>query len=181
MLFGDVQRGIDLANALRGAGCDADIIFMSVTPDFAAASFDAAPLHYLLKPVADDKLDAALARFLDKNAPYLLRFDTNRRYLQVHLQEVTFFEIFAREIVIHKADGTKETCVGTLKELEDRLPAHTFVRPHRSYLVNLDHISEIVRYRMRVSSGESIPVSQKLYAQVQRAIIDHADRRTVRL
>lgn len=181
VLFGETQQGLDLAAALRSAGCDADIVFMSVTPGYAAASFDAAPLHYLVKPVADEKLDAAIDRFLDKNTPYLLRFDTNRRYLQVHLDDVTYFEIFAREIVIHKVDGSKETCMGTLKELADRLPANTFVRPHRSYLVNLDHISEIVRYQIRVSSGQTIPVSQKLYAQVQRAVIDHADRRTVRL
>ena len=69
--------------------------------------------------------------------------------------------------------------MGTLKELENRLPANTFVRPHRSYLVNLDQISEIARYMIRVSTGETVPVSQKLYPQVQQAIIRHADQRTV--
>lgn len=122
ILFAETQRGIRLAAALQQAGCRADIIFMSSSPDFAAASFDVSPLHYLLKPVADEKLCAALDRFLDKNAPYLLRFDTSHGYLQVPLAEVTYFEIFIREIVIHKANGTKETCAGTLKELEQRLP-----------------------------------------------------------
>ncbi len=181
VLFSEAEQGLRLAASLREMGLDADIVFVSSSPAFAAASFDAAPLHYLIKPVREDKLNAALARFLDKNAPYQLRLDKGRGYLQVPLAEVTFFEIFVRDIVIHKTNGTKETCVGTLKELEDRLPANTFVRPHRSYLVNLDHISEIVRYKIRVSSGETVPVSQKLYASVQQAIIHHADRRTVTL
>ena len=179
VLFSETERGIHLAESLRETGIDADIVFISSSPAFAVDSFDAAPLHYLLKPIQEDKLDAALSRFLDKNTPYQLRLDKGRGYLQIPLAEVTFFEIFVREIVIHKTNGTKETCVGTLKELEDRLPADTFVRPHRSYLVNLDHISEIVRYKIRVSSGETVPVSQKLYAYVQQAIIHHADRRTV--
>lgn len=181
VLFGQTERGIALAAALRDMGCGADVVFMSTSPDFAAASFDVSPLHYLVKPVAEEKLQAALSRFLDKNAPYLLRFNLDRGYLQVPIAEVTFFEIFTHQIVIHKLNGAREVCVGTLKELEDRLPANTFVRPHRSYLVNLDHISEIVRYQIRVSSGETIPVSQKLYAQVQQVIIDHADQRTVQL
>ena len=171
VLFAQAERGIGLAAALRETGCDADIIFISTSPEFAVASFDVAPLHYLVKPVttkgvveaflvkpiADEKLNTALARFLDKNMPYLLRFRTNRGYVQIYLEEVTFFEIYSREIVIHKINGTKETCVGTLKELEDRLPAHTFVRPHRSYLVNLDRICEIVRYQIRVSTGVRSP------------------------
>ena len=181
VLFAQAERGIGLAAALRETGCDADIIFISTSPDFAVASFDVAPLHYLVKPIADERLNMALARFLDKNMPYLLRFRTNRGYVQIYLEEVTFFEIYSREIVIHKINGTKETCVGTLKELEDRLPAHTFVRPHRSYLVNLDRICEIVRYQIRVSTGDTVPVSKKLYSQVQKAIIDHADRQTVKL
>ncbi len=181
VLFAQAERGITLAGSLREAGCDADVIFMSSAPEFAADSFDVAPLHYLVKPVAEEKLAAALERFLAKNTPYLVRFSTYRGQLQVHLAEVTFFEVFAREIVIHRVNGTKESCAGTLKELEEHLPARAFVRPHRSYLVNLDYITEIVRYHIRVTTGETIPVSQRLYTEVQQAIIDHADRRTVSL
>lgn len=180
VLFAGEEKGIRLVSTLRESGCGADIVFMSTCPDYAVDSFDAAPLHYLVKPVADAKLQAAVSRFLDKNAPCLLRLRTHRGHAQLSLPEVAFFEIFVREIVVHKSDGTKQSCVGTLKELEERLPAGGFVRPHRSYLVNLDHIVEIVRYQIRVSTGETLPVSQKLYAQVQQAIIDHADRQTVR-
>ena len=180
VLFAQAERGISLAAALKASGCGADVVFMSSTPDFAAASFDVAPLHYLVKPVSEEKLSSALDRFLDKSAPCLFHFATTRRHLQVPLTEIVYFEIFLRDIVIHKANGTKETCVGTLKDVEDRLPANTFVRPHRSYLVNLDHISEIVRYEIRVSSGETVPVSRKLYAQVQQAIIDRAEQQVTR-
>ena len=180
VIFAEAERGIRLAAALKAAGCGADVVFMSSTPDFAAASFDVAPLHYLLKPVSEEKLNTALDRFLDKNAPCLFHFVTTRRHLQLPLTDIVYFEIFLRDIVIHRANGEKETCVGTLKDVEDRLPAHTFVRPHRSYLVNIDHISEIVRYEIRVSTGETVPVSRKLYAQVQQAIIDRAEQRVTR-
>lgn len=86
-------------------------------------------------------------------------------------------EIFGHEIIIHKTDGVKESCTGTLKELEVLLPAQTFVRPHRSYLVNLDHISEIARYQIRLSSGDTIPISKKLYKQIQNSFIDYADKK----
>lgn len=181
VIFAGTQRGLALAGLLRAQGCDADIIFISVSPNFAVASFDAAPLHYLLKPVADDRLNAAVARFLAKNEPYLLRFETNHGCLQLPLAQVTFFEIYTREIIIHMADGGRETSMGTLKELETRLPADTFVRPHRSYLVNLDYIAKISRYQIRLSTGDLVPVSKRLYNDMQSAIINHADRRSVTL
>ena len=61
-LFAETQQGIALAGALRRQGCDADIVFVSTCPDYAVASFDTAPLYYLVKPVQEEKLSAALSR-----------------------------------------------------------------------------------------------------------------------
>ena len=172
------SRTIRLAATLRNSGYEHDIIFMSTTDDFAVASFDVAPLYYLLKPVDQEKLDTALDRFLDRNTAHTLRLNTARGVLLVRLADVAFFEIYAHEIVIHKTDRAKDSCVGTLKQLEALLPPQGFIRPHRSYLVNLDHVHKIVRYQIFLSSGEVVPVSKNLYQQVQQAFIDHADRRS---
>lgn len=177
ILFAEKERGLRLAAALRQAGEGCDIIFMSTCSDFAVASFDVSPLYYLLKPVEDEKLRAALDRFLERNAPRLVHLNTSHGMIQVRLAEVVFFEIYSHEIIIHKADGTKETCMGTLKELELLLPSRSFVRPHRSYLVNLDRIHKIARYEIYLSSGETVPISKGLYQQVQRAFIDYAGHR----
>lgn len=179
VVFSRTEQGIRLAGTLRQKQCPAAVVFMSTYADFAVASYDVEALYYLTKPVDDEKLGAALDRFLRRDQPVRLRFASAQGVFYVATTDVLYFEIYSHQIVVHKTDGTSDSCVGTLKELESHLPAGTFVRPHRSYLVNLDHIYKIVRYRLRLTSGDEIPVSRNLYQQVQRAFVDRAGRRAV--
>ena len=169
------EMGMSTAKVLREMGVGADIIFMSTTPDFAVDSFDVSPLHYLLKPIEEEKLKMALARFLDRNRPGSLSFSSPRGILRILLADILYFEIYGHEILIHQAGGNCDTCTGTLKELETALPARIFVRPHRSYLVNLDHVAAISRYRIRLDDGEFIPISKNLYRQTQESFIEYAE------
>lgn len=183
LLFLDIlfqtEEGLQFAKVLREKNYHVDIIFITTCVDYAVASYDTAPLYYLLKPVDPEKLDAALSRFLEKNTPNSLHFSTSRGHLYIQMCDILFFEIYGHEIIIHKTNGLNETCMGTLKELEKLLPPLTFVRPHRSYLVNLDHITEIVRYQIRLSSGATIPVSKNLYHQIQDTFIDYAEKNSL--
>lgn len=186
LLFLDVvyarsEQGIRLAGLLKKREYPADIIFMSTNPEYAVASYDVEAIHYLVKPVEDGRLDAALDRFLSRNRADRVSFVTPHGSFYLHLADILYFEIYSHEILIHMADGSSESYVGTLKELEGRLPAHMFVRPHRSYLVNLDYITKIVRHQIFLTSGASVPVSKGLYQQVQRAFIDRAGRRGLSL
>lgn len=178
ILFG-TEEGIHFARFLREKKYNTDIIFVTSCTDYAVTSYDVSALHYLVKPVSPEKLDAALNRFLDSHTYSSLCFATTRALLHVRITDILFFEIYGHEIIIHKTDGTKETCTGTLKELGKQLPTQTFVRPHRSYLVNLDYISEITRYQIRLSSGDTVPISKNLYQQIQGSFIDYADKKCI--
>lgn len=178
IVFARSEQGIRFAGYLRDRRYGAAVVFMSANRDYAADSYDVPALHYLVKPVDQARLETALDRFLDQAQPVSLRFSSPRGTFCVFLPDILYFEIYSHEIVIHKTDGTSETCLGTLKELENHLPPLTFVRPHRSYLVNMDHIVKIVRYQIQLSSGDDIPVSKKLYQQVQAAFIDWADKQS---
>lgn len=176
ILFGE-EAGIRFAKFLREKKCNTDIIFVTCCPEYAVSSYDVSPLHYLIKPVDLEKLDTALTRFLDSKPLHSLTFATPKGLLHVQITDILFFEIYDHKIIIHKTNGMKETCTGTLRELEKLLPSQTFVRPHRSYLVSLDHISEITRYQIRLSSGDTIPISKNLYRQTQSVFIDYADKK----
>lgn len=175
VLFG-VEKGIRFAKLLRANRWKIDVVFVTSSRDYALEGYDANPLHYLVKPVTREQLASAVDRFLAKHTPQFLRLTTARGLLQLQLSEVLYFEIYDHDIVIHETNGAREACTGTLKELEAMLPPRSFVRPHRSYLVNLEHVSKIVCYQMQLSSGDVIPISRGLYPQVQRSLIDYADR-----
>ncbi len=178
-IYYDTEKGIQFAKALRAKNDQTDIIFMTALSNYAVESYDASPLHYLLKPIDPEKLNTAILRFLEKNSPQKLHFMTTRGHLCAPIADIVFIEIYGHEIIIHLANGSKETCVGTLKGLEPLLPELTFVRPHRSYLVNLGHISEITRYQIRLSSNDLIPVSKNLYNLVLSSFINYANQSSI--
>lgn len=173
----DSEEGIPFAKFLREKNYAMDIVFVTSSPDYAVASYDISALHYLVKPVSCEKLNVALNRFFNKLPQHTLHFTTPLGNLQMRISDISFFEIYGHEIIIHKTDDTRESCIGTLKELESLLPPLTFVRPHRSYLVNLSQIAEITRYQLLLFSGTAIPISKKLYRQVQDSFIDYADKK----
>lgn len=178
-VFFEAEKGIRFAKFLRERNSQTDIVFMSSFPGYAAESYDAFPLHYLLKPIDPKKLDVALTRFINKNESQKLHFITSKGHLFLSIADILFFEIYGHQIVIHLENGIKESCVGTLKELEQSLPPLTFVRPHRSYLVNLGRISKISRYQILLSSGDVIPVSRDLYSAVLNSFIDFANQSSI--
>lgn len=176
-IYFDKKNGIDFAEFLRKKKWNTDIIFVTSSADYAVASYEVAPLHYLLKPIEQNRLEAAVERFLKKREPRSIYFPTSKGVLHIFLSHILYCEIYSHDITIHKTDGTKETCTGSLKDIERLLPSLSFVRPHRSYLVNFEHVSEITRYRIRLSSGEMIPVSKALYNKVQSCFIDYASQK----
>ncbi len=182
LLFLDIlfeeEKGIRLARTLRERSSRAEVVFVTGSPDFAVESYDVFPLHYLPKPVDDEKLSAALDRFLERRAPRSILISNHSGIIRVLLSEVLYLEIYGHEIILHKADGTKETCTGTMKEMEEQFPSGLFVRPHRSYLVNMDYISKIGRFQITLSSGDKIPISRNLYQKTQHLFIEFAVGKT---
>ena len=49
-----------------------------------------------------------------------------------------------------------------------------FIRAHKSYLVNMAHITKIARYEITLSTGKSIPISKKNYLSIMSAFMDYS-------
>lgn len=175
ILFG-VEKGVRFARMLRERDRDVDVVFVTTNPEYAVESFSAFPLSFLLKPVSRDRLADVMDRFLEKRIPRVLRLTTTRGAMRLAVSDVLYFEIYGHTIVIHLRDGSSRSWTGALKELEDMLPPNCFVRSHRSYLVNLEHIAEFERSWIRLSSGDTVPVSRSAYAKVQASLVEYDDR-----
>lgn len=176
ILFG-VEKGVRFARQLREKDRSVDLVFVTTDPAYAVESFSAFPLSYLLKPVARERLAEVMDRFLEKHTPNVLRLATSRGLMRVAVTDVLYFEIYAHTIVLHLRDGSSRSWTGTFRELEGSLPQNCFVRPHRSYLVNLEHVVEIERSWLRLSSGVTVPIAKSAYPKVQSSLIEYDDRK----
>lgn len=178
LLFLDIvftdTTGIKTARTLRSFNADSDIIFLSSSSDYALESFDVSPLHYLIKSNKLEKLEEALERFFQKHTELSFYIKSREGILALPISDILYFEIYGHNLSVHLSSGESHTFSGTLKKIEEDLPMCNFIRAHKSYLVNMAHITKIARYEITLSTGKSIPISKKNYLSIVSAFVDYS-------
>ena len=164
--------GVTLAKTVRRENEAVSIVFVTGYSDYIGEGYDVAALHYLMKPVNEDKLeqvlDRALARRLREERALTLK--TAEEVLRVPLSHVLWLEAARNYVNLREADGRVHTVRGTLSEMEKQLDDR-FMRVGRSFIVNLTKLHRITRTDMTFPDGSSLPVPRGYYEVLNRAII----------
>ncbi|HYE58487.1 MAG TPA: LytTR family DNA-binding domain-containing protein [Rhodothermales bacterium] len=169
------------------------IIFTTAFDEYALRAFEAHALDYLTKPVRLERLNGALRRIAapagrlkqtvamdeltrERGARLLHRLtvEVGRHLRVVQIDEIRYIESDDRLVFVHLAGGRHLTSF-TLDELEQRLDPVHFVRIHRSYIVNLRHVRELIpwfsdTYRLRLLDGTELPVARRRVQAVKREL-----------
>jgi DNA-binding LytR/AlgR family response regulator len=158
--------GLEVAKALRDLPRRPQVIFTTAYPDHAVDAFDLAAADYLVKPFDADRLRRALGRALAHAEPQadsspadespavhappssdvepLVRIPVTKDGRTVLVDGAAIvYASAARGYSYLKLADERLLVTFSLNELERRLRGH-FFRTHRSYLVNLDHVRELV-------------------------------------
>ena len=177
ILLLDIQMkemgGVELARQIRRDNEIVQIIFITGYPDFIAEGYDVSALHYLMKPVKEDKLFEVLnkaAERLKKTEQFLL-VQTSETTVKIPFDDILYIESFAHYIVIQTKTASIETRAN-IGEIEKTV-GDRFVRCHRSYIVGLNHISRITKTDVILDNGKTIPLSRRLYTEVNLAFIEY--------
>jgi two-component system LytT family response regulator len=193
----DVQMpeldGFEVLQALEPARLPA-IIFVSAFDHYAIRAFQVHALDYVLKPVEADRLDEALAHArvrlterrtaanpgvaallqeLARRQPRLVRVPvrTDGRVLVIDLADVDWITAADNYVTLHV--GAREYLVrDTIAEFDRRLDPDRFVRIHRSTIVQIDRIAELVPdfhgdFRIRLKNGTELALSRTFRARVE--------------
>lgn len=170
LIFLDIEMpditGIELLKALTHRPA---VIIISSKPEYAIDAFEFSVVDYLLKPVKDYGrfLQAVnkVAANIGKSATPIETISENYIYIRIdsilhkiNMDEILWVEAFGDYVKIQTEDKL-HTTYGTLKKLEDRLPLSKFVRVHRSYIVNLEKITNIDSNNLMVDK-KIIPISE---------------------
>lgn len=193
LLFLDVQMpgltGFEVARRLLERDAPAHIVFVTAFDHYAIEAFEVNAVDYLLKPVEPSRLEQAVERArrrissdrplndqLEKIVQLVAERQSRRdrlavkvgeRFLLVQSDEIIYASLAddSVNIVTSLVAGTSN--YRTLDELQARLDPAVFWRVHRSHLVNINKIKEIVPWfsrnyilRMKDAKTTEIPVSR---------------------
>ena len=170
--------GIQLLKSLKYKPA---VIFTTAYKEYALEGFELDVLDYLLKPVEFDRF----LKSTNKACEYIHQKETKKPYqedfifvkseyklLKIKFDEILYIEAVKDYIKIK----TKNSYVLTLMSMaaiEKKLPAHDFIRVHRSYIVSLKGINTISRHRIII--GEKyIPISTPYQAKFYELIKNYS-------
>lgn len=193
LAFLDVQMpgltGFEVARRLMESGTGPSVIFVTAFDQRAIEAFEVNAVDYVLKPVDPARLETALARARRRRAetePLAGQLDRlvkmmagqkdrrdqvavkiNDRFVLVRADDIIHASLVedSINIVTNQVSGTSND--RTLEELHARLDPEVFWRVHRSHLVNINKVKEIVPWfsrnyilRMTDAKATEIPVSR---------------------
>ena len=166
----DGMDGVTMAKRLRQSNDTVQIIFITGYSDYIAEGYEVAALHYLVKPLKEEKLFSVLDRAAEKlqKNEKVLHLELSGEMVRVPIHRIRWAEVSGNYVTIHESrDYTVKMTLGQLgKELDER-----FFRVGRSVIVNLTQISRVTKGEIKLSCGASIPLPRGAYEAVNRAII----------
>ncbi len=163
--------GVSLARRLRQSNETLQIIFVTGYSDYIAEGYDVEALHYLMKPVREDKLLAVLDRAVEKlhRNERILDLRTTEGLIRVPIRRIRYIDVRLNYITIHaQEDITVKMSLGEAAEMLDE----RFYRVGRSAIVNLMCISRVTKSDIVLLDGATSPLPRGAYEGVNRAIIN---------
>ena len=162
-------------NPLKSIG----VIFSTAYDQYAVDAFKVNALYYLLKPIKQEELELALARFRDSRekehnykeivSKLLSRQPSDKRFLirmgqslrLVHQQDIAYFYTADKITFMMTREGRKYPVDYTLENLEEMIdPAH-FFRINRQYIIRLDAIQQMHAHTKARVKIDLLPASHE--------------------
>ena len=178
------KNGFEMLNSFSEISFE--IIFVTAHNNFLIQALRLSAIDYLLKPVDDDLLKTAVMKATQKiqgkkgnqNIEVLLNnlnHQNGSQKIKICIPSLKGFQVFEiKEIVFCEANGNytnfyllnkKSICASKpLHEYEELLSDCGFIRTHKSFLVNIEHIKEYIRGEggsVILSNGQEVEVSRR--------------------
>lgn len=186
ILFLDIlmqgENGIDAAVEIRNYDTNVKIIFLTSSKEFAVQSYTVNAYYYQLKPIQEEiffrLMDSVLSE-CEREQSCSVIVKCKSGIARIDLKHLEYCEVIHRTLIFHLSDGKTLESTGSLDKLSEELaPFGCFLRPHRSYLVNLDYVQNLSYRAIMMSGGTQIPIPHGKYNEIKDVFFDYAFRRS---
>lgn len=188
VMFLDIQlldmNGLLVARKIMEGLNPPYIVFVTAYDRYAIQGFEIDAADYILKPFFEDRIKVTVERIrkqleqentksksTQKKGETELKLNKlcvnkNNRFILIDTNDIRYAVVENNNVYVDTKGG-RYLCGYSLKELEDRLPQSIFIRIHKSYIVNIDYIDEIIpwfnytyKIKLKGNRDEELPVSR---------------------
>lgn len=174
LIFLDIEfpkmNGVDVGNYIRNKMRNeaTQIVYISSMQTHAMELFEVRPLNFLIKPLSEQQLEAVLKKAMELSNYQGKMFTYKKGWEEkkVLISDILYFESLRKEIRMVTTKG-EVTFYGALQDIYEELKEKRFFYPHKSYLVNYNHIAYFYYDMITLSSGEMIAIAQPRRKEVR--------------
>lgn len=170
LLFLDVQMPkLSGTGFLKTLPHPPKVIFTTAYKEYASEAFDLDAVDYLLKPVSLERFLKAVNKLTHRSEPVehgppvteagFLYFRSQRKMVKVFLDDILYIESLKDYVKLYRAADKPLLVKGSITTLEAMLPAASFVRIHRSFIVSVKHVTAFTAQDVEIGAVE-IPVGR---------------------
>ena len=177
-MFVDINMpDIDGVQLVRSLAHPPMVVFTTAYSEYAIEGFRLDAIDYLLKPISFDSFLKAANKLklvygiknpavpapepVDTVANDCLYVKSDYKMLRVPISSIKYIEGMSEYVRIFVEDNAKPiVSLLSMKKLEENLPADTFMRVHRSYLVNLNKVKEVSKMRIVYDGDVYVPIGE---------------------
>jgi len=170
--------GIDVAKEIRGFDKTAQILFFTSSPEFALESYSVKAINYILKPISKEKLfftfDELLEQIKTKKEEDAVIVKSNAGIQKILISNLVFAEVIGRNVLYHLRSGKVIECTEPFSSVCDNLLKYgCFIKPHRSYLVNMQYVDTIENHQITLQTLSSVPVAQGKAREIKQQYLNY--------
>lgn len=162
-------NGLDFVKSLENPPM---VVFTTAYSEYAVEGFQLNAIDYLLKPFGFDDMkrasDKIKARYdalrtlqevsqIDEDDAIFLK--TEYKIVRINISHIRYVEAMSEYLRIYLVDYSRPIIVlMSMKKMEERLPSRSFMRVHRSYIINLKNIKEVSKNRIVLDEDIDVPI-----------------------
>lgn len=164
--------GMSLAHIINDLDRKIVVVFITAYKEYAIEAFETEAFDYILKPYSEERIISTLKRLEtleDKKNDTCIKnkiaLRKNEKLKVVNICDICYCKADEKKTIVYtRIDNYIENC--SISEFYRKLPKKVFFRTHRSYIVNLDKITEIIpwfnnTYVIKLNGvDEEVPVSR---------------------
>lgn len=162
-------NGLDFVKSLENPPM---VVFTTAYSEYAVEGFQLNAIDYLLKPFGCEEMKRAAEKIkkrydalrtlqevsqIDEDDAIFLK--TEYKIVRINIGQIHYVEAMSEYLRIYLEGNSRPIIVLlSMKKMEERLPRRTFMRVHRSYIINLKMIQEISKNRISLGDDTEIPI-----------------------
>ena len=181
LIFMDIlmpgMGGVDATSKIRSIDSSVPIVFATSSQEHAMEGYKNRVIRYLMKPFNPTEIGEILELALQmKIGQGNVRLRINGKDMSFPHAKISYAEQNSHTIYLHMANGAVLQLTGKLDDIEAQTPDDSFMRCHKSYLVNLAHVKSIDKdlQVFVMKDGDTVHIRRESMRDAARMLTEYA-------